>query len=345
MKKIKARNERKSFIWRFIFLFLFTILCFRGVFVQAGMNDSKLEKNRMEGYYAVAKFNGEEHLYYLDMYTLNGVVSYCVELGKGITTEWYHSTENFGLSSLSDDAKKYVQEISYFGYLYPGHSSHFYYMAAQELIWEYLSGGSVEWTTILDKNGPRINIESYKSEILSLVQENKKKLSLNFINGGTYFIGDNLEIKISSGNLALYEVVDFGHSSVSISDDTLKIQIGTNYVGREKIILKKKEFYPVNSRFYYCDNSQQLISVGNFLNETVEISFQIEGKDMDFQVIDGETKESVPSGQGSFEGATYSLYNQNHEFLEEFTVNGEGKGFVNNLLILLNRQKKVQVIC
>ena len=93
MKKIKARNERKSFIWHFVFLFLFTILCFRGVFVQAGMNDSKLEKNRMEGYYAVAKFNGEEHLYYLDMYTLNGVVSYCVELGKGITTDWYHSTE------------------------------------------------------------------------------------------------------------------------------------------------------------------------------------------------------------------------------------------------------------
>ena len=331
MKKIKARNERKSFIWHFVFLFLFTILCFRGVFVQAGMNDSKLEKNRMEGYYAVVKFNGEEHLYYLDMYTLNGIVSYCVELGKGITTEWYHSTENFGLSSLSDDAKKYVQEISYFGYLYPGHSSHFYYMAAQELIWEYLSGGSVEWTTILDKNGPRINIKSYKSEILSLVKENKKKLSLNFINGGTYFIGDNLEIKVSSGDLASYEVVDSGHSSVSTSDGILKIQIGTNYVGREKIILKKKEIYPVNSRFYYYDNSQQLISVGNFLNETVEISFQIEGKDITFQVIDGETKESVPSGQGSFEGATYSLYNQNHEFLEEFTVNGEGKGFVNNL--------------
>lgn len=331
MKKIKARNERKSFIWHFIFLFLFTILCFRGIFVQAGMNDSKLEKNRMEGYYAVAKFNGEEHLYYLDMYTLNGIVSYCVELGKGVTTDWYHSTENFGLSSLSEDAKKYVQEVSYFGYLYPGHSSHFYYMAAQELIWEYLSGGSVEWTTILDKNGPRINIESYKNEILSLVKENERKLSLRFTNGRTYVIGDVLSIKAMDGDLSLYEVIDSGHSSVSIFDNTLNIQIGTNYVGREKIILKKKEIYPVNSRFYYYDNSQQLISAGNFLNETVEVYFQIEGKDITFQVIDGETKESVPSGQGSFEGATYSLYNQNHEFLEEFIVNEDGKGYISNL--------------
>ena len=65
-------------------------------------------------------------------------------------------------------------------------------------------------------------------------------------------------------------------------------------MGREKIVLKKREIYPVNSRFYYYDNSQQLISTGNFRNETKEIYFQIKGKDITFQVIDGETKESIP---------------------------------------------------
>lgn len=331
MKKIKARDERKKFFRKWIFLIVFIFLCFRGVFVQAGMNDSKLEKNRMDGFYAIAKFNGEEHLYYLDMYTLNGIVSYCIELGKRVTTDWYHSTENFSLSSLSEKAKKYVQKISYFGYLYPGHDSHFYYMAAQELIWEYLSGGSVEWTTVLDKNGPRIDIERYKNEILHLILEDEKDVSLRFANGETYAIGDILEIGTLNGNLSSYEVANPGHSSVSILGDKLRIQIGTSYVGREKIVLKKREIYSVNSRFYYYDNSQQLISTGNFRNETKEIYFQIKGKDITFQVIDGETKESIPSGQGSFEGATYSLLNQNHEFLEEFTVNELGKGYISNL--------------
>ena len=42
MKKIKARDERKKFFRKWIFLIVFIFLCFRGVFVQAGMNDSKL---------------------------------------------------------------------------------------------------------------------------------------------------------------------------------------------------------------------------------------------------------------------------------------------------------------
>ena len=37
-------------------------------FVNAGMSDSKLEKNRVDGVYAVAFVGGKQHLYYLNMY-------------------------------------------------------------------------------------------------------------------------------------------------------------------------------------------------------------------------------------------------------------------------------------
>ena len=333
MKKIKSLNLRKRqhYFYQFFFIIVIFLLCFKGIFVKAGMMDSKLEKNRLEGIYAIAKYNGEEHLYYLNMYTLNGVVSYCIELGRDITTDYYHSTEDFGLSYLSKESKEYVQSIAYFGYLYPGHESYFYYMAAQELIWEYLSRGEISWTNVLDIHGEEIDIESYKREILNLRNWYYQGLSLRFNNDTTFAIGDVFDVYVGSGDLSLYEVSSQSYSEVSKENDHIRVRVPVDYVGRDEIILKRKQAYSYASKFYYYDNSQQLISVGNFLEDTKEIRFQIQGKDMTFQVIDGETKESTPFGQASFEGATYQLYDDTNQFLEEFSVNEYGKGYVSNL--------------
>lgn len=333
MKKIIATRKRKLYrsILKVFLFFIGITLFFHLVGVQAGSRDSKLEKNRMEGVYAVAKYNGEEHLFYLNMYTLNGIVSYCIEMGKDITTEWYNSTEDFSLAYLPKETKEYIQSIAYFGYQYPGHDQYFYYMAAQELIWEYLSGGSIEWTSEFDKNGARIDIESYKREILSLRERYYAHLDLLFSNLGNYALNDHFKMYVRGGDLSFYEVSDSGHSTVTIENDYVDVKIGTDYVGREHIAIRKKEIYANKSRFYYYDNSQQLISAGNFLEDTREFEFNIQGKGASFLVIDGETKENVPYGQATFEGATYQLYTEDNQFIEEFSVNENGKGYVDNL--------------
>ena len=61
MKKIKSLNLRKRqhYFYQFFFIIVIFLLCFKGIFVKAGMMDSKLEKNRLEGVYAIAKYNGE----------------------------------------------------------------------------------------------------------------------------------------------------------------------------------------------------------------------------------------------------------------------------------------------
>ena len=43
------------------------VLIFRGVMVDAGINDSHIEKNKVEGVYAVTNFMGSDHLYYLNI--------------------------------------------------------------------------------------------------------------------------------------------------------------------------------------------------------------------------------------------------------------------------------------
>ena len=333
MKKIMKTKVRKKYLFwgKVILVFIILGFVFHGSFVRAGSMDSKLKKNRVDGVYAFSRYNGEKHLFYLNMYTLNDVISYCIEMGKDITTEVYNSTEDFGLAYLSKADKEYIQSIAYFGYSYPGHGQKFYYMAAQELIWEYLSGGEVEWVSSLDKTGERINIDSYKKEILDLRNYYYQGLQLNFVNGNTYSIGDFFPIEVMTGDLDLYDIVDSGHCKVSKNGKFLQLEIGNDYVGRERILLKRKGIYGMNSKLYYYDTSQQLISAGNFIDDTIEISFQVVGKDMNFLVIDGETKENKPTGQASFEGATYQLFTENNEFIEEFSVNEFGKGYVNNL--------------
>ena len=252
MKKIKSLNLRKRqhYFYQFFFIIVIFLLCFKGIFVKAGMMDSKLEKNRLEGIYAIAKYNGEEHLYYLNMYTLNGIVSYCIELGRDITTDYYHSTEDFGLSYLSKESKEYVQSIAYFGYLYPGHESYFYYMAAQELIWEYLSRGEISWTNVLDIHGEEIDIESYKREILNLRNWYYQGLSLRFNNDTTFAIGDVFDVYVGSGDLSLYEVSSQSYSEVSKENDHLRVRVPVDYVGRDEIILKRKQAYSSGRLLY-----------------------------------------------------------------------------------------------
>ncbi len=333
MKRIYSRKRKIKFLFRkrLLFLLVIMLLFFKGVFVHAGMNDSRLEKNRMDGVYAIASFRGENHLYYLNMYTLNGIVSYCVELGKDITTNIYHSTESFGVSYLSDEAIRYIQSISYFGYGYPGHGDFHYYMAAQEIIWEYLSGGQIEWGSELSFNSPRINIDSYKNEILHLRDCYYRGLDFRFQNGSVYTIGDTLVLYEQFGFLADYEVETSGHSQAFIEGNKLKIEVARDYVGEERIVLKRKQAYSYQTKYYYFDQSQQLISAGNFEENRHEISFYIEGKDLNFQIIDGESKEATPRGQANFSDAVYELYRVSGEFVGQFVTNEYGKAFVDNL--------------
>ena len=105
MKKIKSRGIRlrKKINIKVFLLSLVLLLIFYCGGVRASLNDSKIEKNRVEGVYAVTNINGVDRIFYLNMYKLNGITSYCIEIGVDITTEIYHSTDDFSVSYLSKE--------------------------------------------------------------------------------------------------------------------------------------------------------------------------------------------------------------------------------------------------
>lgn len=330
MKKIKSRKVKKKIkekikLLLFILMGVFAFYC--SSFVSAGEYDSILEKNRVDNVYAVTNIGGRDRIFYLNMYELNGRVSYCIELGVDITTDIYHSTGIFLHSNLSNEQIDYIRGISYFGYGYYNHDDYEYYMAAQELIWEYLSGAEVEWTDEMRMDGNRINIDEYKLEILELKDKYDEKLSVEI--GQAYKVGD--EIVIENDMLFNYEVLSSKYSDVSIVDDSLIINVG-NVIGEEEIKLKKKGYYGHDSLLYYYDNSQRLISSGNYKDVSSVLTFKIEGLSVSAKMINNVMPVGRPLGEGTFFNALYGLYDDNGKLLGTYRSDSNGHFTVEGLI-------------
>ena len=160
---------------KLLLLVLVIILQNKGFNVYAGTNDSALVRNKIDGIYAIAPLSDRVHLYNLEVYKMNGKNTYCIEIGKSITTAIYNSTDDINeqriITNLSDEQLDYIKALAIFGYEYQNHTDIKYYMATQELIWEYLNNIDITWTNELDINGPKINIETSKNEIKELIKE------------------------------------------------------------------------------------------------------------------------------------------------------------------------------
>ena len=256
-------------------LILATIIVMSNIFfVKADINDSEIIKNRYSGLYAV--YNGDDrvHLFYAESYILNDKIAYCIEPGVKINTNIYNSTTDFSLSNLSAEQIKYIQKLGYYGYDYPGHQEKEYYLATQELIWEYVSGNEVKWVTDLDINAPEYDISNQKNEILDLVNKHEIKPSFN---GDTIKaqVGDTITVIDDNKVLENYEIYSSDLENVNINKTELTIQVDDR-VKNYNITLVKKSYTSEFAILYYQGNNQKLMSVGmldpNYVSLNVEVS-------------------------------------------------------------------------
>lgn len=331
MKRIIKRKRKKIIrnIKGCLWGILLVVLIFKGVMVDAGINDSHIEKNRVEGVYAVTNFMGSDHLYYLNMYTLNGVPAYCIELGIDITNDIYNSTYDFSISNLNSKKIDYIRNVSYFGYGYLNHNDYRYYMAVQEIMWEYLNNIEVDWTNVLDVNGERINIDSYKNEILNLVKDYEKGINLdNYTNGMDVRIGDIVKLSDVNENLEYYEVISSEHNTVNVVGNDIYIKFDTDYIGSDSIVLKRKKIYENDSLLYYQGSSQKLISNGNVEDE-IKINFNIKGKSMFIQLYD--SIKIKHNNQFDYGGFKFQLYDDNNKFVDNVISDKYGRIIIDDL--------------
>ena len=318
---------------KYIILFLISLTTILGIQVKAGIKDSVLVKNRIDGIYAIAPLNDKTHLYYLQMYTLNGITSYCIEMGKDITTEIYNSTENeieqINISKLNKEQLDYIKAVAYFGYGYKTHIDNKYYMATQEIIWEYLNNIDITWTTELDINGPKINIDSFKEEIINLATKYLKPLNLP--QTATYPINSNINISIASNNSMFYTVNSQNNNQVYINNNNLNIITGKEYQEKDIITLTRNNDYNEQSKLYSFENSQIMLSVGNLAPLEHKLEITLIGATLNLELIDKDTKKYESEGVPNLNNSIYELYNTEQNYTKKITISNQGTAKVTNL--------------
>lgn len=338
MKKIKSYSQRikSKKIYQGLFIIpIILIILVLAITVNAGEKDSTLVRSVSDKGYAVAPLADKTHLYNFELYFINSITTYCLEIGKKITTDVYNSTDNLNeqlsITKLNKNQLNYIKEIAYFGYSYPYQYEYKYYMAAQEMIWEYLNPGvDITWSSTLDINGPKINLNDYKEVIATRIKTYDKDISFKTITGK---IGSTITLKDTNSVLPYYEILSSSHHQIEIDNknSTLKINFSDNYIGKDKIILKRKENYSNPVKVYYFENSQKLLSAGKLESKTQEISLNIEGQALTTELVDKDTLTNTPSPQASLASAKYEVYDKDKKYVTSFTTDEAGKNTIPNL--------------
>ena len=312
---------------RKIFLILAVCCMFIGIKrIDAGSYDTRVDIDWLSNVYANRKVGGLNYYNQVGLIYANGVLSYCLESTKFITEDTYHSTSNFS-SKLNNTQKEYISLLAHYGYGYPNHLSKEYYMATQELIWEYLEGIDVYFTTESKGNGSIINIDSYKQEIINLV--NTHNIYPSFKDKTlTYKEGAYISSADLNGVIDRYETVE-NYDGFKL--DSKGFSFHTKGYGTYTFRLKLKEHNQV-AFLYYNGDSQ---TIGSFsLSNNKEFSFKIILEPMahklKLQKIDKYTKEPIKQ-----DGISFKIKKEDGTYIndgEAYITNQDGYILTNNLL-------------
>lgn len=296
------------------FLFLIIVLL-PFIKVKAASNDTYIDWNLDRSVVAHQIRDGQDHTTNLAMITANGVIAYCIE--PGVTADkasYYSSTTNINETKLKNVDEKKLSLIGYYGYGYKNHTDKKYYMAAQELIWEMFGVPDAYWTT---SSGEVINIDSYKNEILNLVNNYEVAPSFDFKD--EYIIDE--DIVLNDNNVVLDEYELISDKNIVKENNNIKIKVKE---GDNTFTLKRKE-NGKSPKYFYKDGYQTIASFEFAYSYEKEYTIKgIYGKII-VDKLDFDSQSKTPiSTEASLSGAVYGLYDDKGNLIKSLATNEDG---------------------
>ena len=201
-------------------------------------------------------------------------IVYCLDPFQIVGENYYQ--DNTLLNKYDSETIEYFELVSYYGYNLTDRNNIYYYMAAQELIWEkILNGDYIYWTTEKDGKGDLINIDSYKNEIISNIDK--------------YYLKPTFEDKYFS--LPFFDTIKIYDYNDVFQDYDKFNYVGNNFVvknergfiitileeGKQEISYSKTIKSDNETKIYSGNGIQTLASFG--INKTISGQFSFLGRD------------------------------------------------------------------
>lgn len=200
---------------------------------------------------------------------LEGRIGYSLSPIGGIYNPSRYTVSNQYLSLYSKETLDYISRVSYFGYGYSNRTDIKYYMAAQELIWNAVSRWNIYWSTTKGDFYNKINVDSYKEEILQSIGEYELEPSFSKMsikeNYGTLTV-----LKDENHVLSNYKIASSGRNEAWIEGDQLYIRVLSN----DPIQLIRKIDGEEFKLFSYSSNHQDIIFCKS--PEPIQVTLQVE---------------------------------------------------------------------
>lgn len=300
-------------------LFTMPLLLMGALLVYAEVNDSHMVKNRYDGYMAVYDGTDRVHLFYAQRYTQNDITAYCIEPIVPVNTEIYSSTNDLGITGLSQEVRNYIRLVAYYGYDYSGHNTMKYYFAAQELMWERITGRETYWVQGDSVNSPRVNVDAEKNEINRLVSLHTTRPSFDD-NTIEVNLGESKTITDNNGVLSTYQIY---HSDVetSINGNSLIVK-SNNTRGNKDVQLIKKNYTTKVNFIYYSGSNQKMISTGVLDPVISALTIKTNSGNVTPRKLDRQTGEKA-QGDATLIGAKYNVLNSKGEVVDTLITGSE----------------------
>lgn len=256
-------------------LLLFSILAI--FFCASQVSAQTVVYKKVSGVYYNQLVNGNLNSGNLIMFHFGNTLAYCVEPGVEILDKDYNSSKDWSQTSFTDEQKKMMEKIGYYGYEYPGHQKPEYFVAAQELIWNISNPNvKVTWSSGKNKTGNILNFEKEKQEILDLVakDEIRPSFSQTKITGE---VGSEIIIDDTNKVLNNYVLSESEAHNLEIKDNQLIVKFNEKVVPKETITLTRKN-YDNQVLIVYAKGSNQKLATLRF-SSPIETTFEIENKE------------------------------------------------------------------
>ena len=185
-------------------------------------------------------------------YSINGNIVFCIQPGVEITTSNYIGSTDLSEAPYDLEKIKKLELIGYYGYDYPSHQTLEYRMATQALIWEEVSGQTVEFYTGGYGTGKHIDVSKERNEIVNLINNHNNKPSFD---GKNYNINIDDEIEIIDSNNILSEYKIIKEDTFEYRTENNKIYIKPLVVGTIEVKLKKKKYDDLKTVVYKGEDS------------------------------------------------------------------------------------------